>query len=131
MGRGVNLRLFVISTIAVLLSFSILSSADAAPTVASFYWSERDNAGAQIQTADVGFPAIHTPVITSNTVYGAPYGNIDDVEIDPLAGNLWWNNWTPGPGNAGVHEGIYSSPLNGTPQLQVTGTGGQFDTTHK
>jgi hypothetical protein len=59
----------------------------------------------------------------SNTVTQLTSGGfvrIDDVEIDPIAGKLWWNNWVV-PGAGSPLEGIYSSNLDGTGQVQVTG----------
>jgi len=82
--------------------------------VTDFYWSEDTATGDEISTADA-------VTKSKSQVTSGGFGRIGDVEIDPLAAKLWWNNWTPGSINAGPLEGIYTSNLNGGSQVQVTG----------
>jgi len=99
-----------------LLSIIILSSSGFvsqnafATSVTDFFWSEDDGTG-EIFTADSATKTV-TPITSGGFV------RIDDVEVDPLTGNVWWNNWIPGPSNAGSDEGIYRSNLDGTGQVQ-------------
>ncbi len=79
--------------------------------VTDFYWS----AGApnkDIFTADAA-------TTTVSQVTSGGFVRIDDVELDPLANKLWWNNWVVPPG-ATPTEGIYSSNVDGSGQVQVT-----------
>jgi len=104
----------IIITLTIATTFIILATTSTAyAQVSNFYWSEDDGTG-EVFTADSAGQNIAQ-------VTSGGFARIDDVEIDPLAGKLWWNNWTPGPVNAGASEGIYSSNLDGTGLLQVTG----------
>jgi len=87
--------------------------------VSNFYWSETTNwdapgIGGEVYTADAA-----TKTITQLTAGG--FARIDDVEIDPVSNQLFWNNWASGFFNSSPAEGIYKSNLDGTGQVQVTG----------
>ncbi len=82
--------------------------------VTDFYWSENvGQPGHEVFTADAG-------TLTISQITSGGFDRIRDVELDPTANKLWWNNWA----NIGVGsatEGIYNSNLGGTGQLQITG----------
>jgi len=79
--------------------------------VSDFFWSEDDGTG-EIFTADSAGQNV-------GQVTSGGFARIDDVEIDPGAGKLWWNNWVPGTPSAS--EGIYNSNLGGAGQVQLPG----------
>jgi len=76
--------------------------------VSDFFWSEDDGTG-EIFTADSAGQNV-------GQVTSGGFARIDDVEIDPLANKLWWNNWVPG---GGAGEDIYNSDLNGANQASL------------
>lgn len=110
----------ILSTAIIATTFIILAtSSNAYATVSDFYWSETiswtaPGTGGEIFTADAA-----TKTISQITTGG--FNRIDDVEIDPIASTLYWNNWASGPANSSPTEGIYASNLDGTAQIQVTG----------
>jgi len=114
----------VIKSLLGIISVSVLllvpiSLTPAFAQVTDFYWSEDTLTGDEVFTADAA-----TQTVTQVTSGG--FNRIDDVEIDPIANKLWWNNWNPPPGMT-PQEGIYSSNLDGTGQVQVT-SGAQSNT---
>jgi len=104
----------ILMTLIIAMTFIVLvTTSSAYAQVSNFYWSEDDLSG-EVFTADSA-----TQTVTQVTSGG--FIRIDDVEIDPLANRLWWNHWGAPFLFGSASEGIYSSNLDGTGQLQVTG----------
>jgi len=108
-----NTQKLLAGTLALVLVTGMTSPAYA--QVSDFFWS--DGTG-EIFTADSA--GQNVAQVTSGGL-----DRINDVEFDPLANKLWWNNWAPGPGT-GPLEGIYSSDPDGNNQVQVTGSATPF-----
>jgi len=106
-------KTILISLVFVMTFIILATTSPAYAQVSDFYWSEDDGTG-EIFTADSAGQNVLQ--LTSGG-----FARIDDVEIDPFAGKLWWNNWIPGAPNSGPTEGIYSSNLVGTGQTQLPG----------
>jgi len=94
------------------MTFIVLTTTSPAyAQVTNFFWSEDDGTG-EIFTADSA--GQNVVQVTSGG-----FARIDEVEIDPLAGRLWWNNWVPG--TPAASEGLYESNLDGSVQVQMPG----------
>jgi len=87
----------------------LLTTSPAYAQVSNFFWSEDDGTG-EVFTADSA--GQNVAQVTSGG-----FARIDDVEIDPLAGKLWWNNWVPG--SPAAAEDIYNSNLDGSGQVSL------------
>ena len=99
----------------------LVTTSNAYAQVSDFYWSETidwnaPGIGGQVYTADTA-----TKTITQLTDDDSGFARIDDVEIDSVSNQLFWNNWASGFFNSSPAEGIYKSNLDGTGQIQVTG----------
>jgi len=102
----------ILLTLLIVMTFIVLSTTSPAyAQVSNFFWSEDDGTG-EVFTADSA-----TQTVSQVTAGG--FDRIDDVEIDPLAGKLWWNNWVPGVPSPS--EGLYNSNLDGSVQVQMPG----------
>jgi hypothetical protein len=78
--------------------------------VSDFYWNSDTPTGDEVFTADAATKTV-------SQVTGGGFSRINDVEYDQTASKVWWNNWTPGTPSA--TEGIYSSNVDGSGQVQV------------
>jgi len=109
----------IIMTLIIATTFIILATTSTAyAQVSNFYWSEDDGTG-EVFTADSA--GQNVAQVTSGG-----FVRIDDVEFDPLANRLWWNNWGAPVFFGGPSEGIYSSDPDGLNQVQVTGSATPF-----
>jgi len=92
----------------------LVTTSPAYAQIGNFFWSEDDGTG-EVFTADSA--GQNVAQVTSGILGGGTFARIDDVEIDPLAGKLWWNNWVPG--TPSVTEDIYNANLDGSGQVSL------------
>jgi hypothetical protein len=102
--------LFVLIALCALLLIPTTNFAFA--QVSDFYWSS-GSPNRDVFTADAATKTV-SPVTNGG------FSRIGDVELDPLANKVWWNNWVIPSGQTPT-EGIWNSNPDGSAQTQITG----------